>query len=218
MSTAAGRAVAADLVSAALPVLPKDIMSRERALDWRADLDTSQALNRFLAGVEKRAFRMAQIATGNRDDALDIVQEAMLKLAQRYADRGAEEWGPLFHTILTSRINDFHRRNAVRNRFRVFLRRPQDEGEDGDDLIERAPGRPGDEPDRRLEGSRSMDDLYSALNALPPRQQQAFLLRSWEGYGVADTARVMGCSEGSVKTHYSRAVHTLRDKLGDDWQ
>lgn len=211
-------AVRAGLVAAGLAAQPFDIMGAHGALEWRVALDTSQALNRFLAGVEKRAFRMAQIATGNRDDALDIVQDAMLKLAQRYANRGAEEWGPLFHTILTSRINDFHRRNAVRNRFRVFLRRPADPDDDGEDLIDRAPGHAGDEPDRRLDGSRSMAALYQALRALPARQQQAFLLRTWEGYGVAETAKVMGCSEGSVKTHYSRAVHTLRDKLGSDWQ
>lgn len=169
-------------------------------------LDSTQALDRFLAGVERRAFRMAQLATGNVEDALDLVQEAMLKLAQHYGRRNEQEWGPLFHRILQSRIRDWYRRSRVRNRWRVWLGGEEDEEDPLHNLADAdAPG-----PVQLLAGQRAMGALEQALQKLPLRQQQAFLLRTWEGFDVAETAHAMGCSEGSVKTHYSRAVHTLR--------
>lgn len=155
---------------------------------------------------------MAEFATGNRDEALDIVQDAMLKLAERYPERGAREWPPLFHRILHSRIMDWHRRNKVRRRWRVWLR---EDDETRDDPIESQPD-PGDpRPDRHAGDEQLAAALDAALKALPARQQQAFLLRTWEGFDVAETARAMGCSQGSVKTHLSRAMHALRDALAD---
>jgi RNA polymerase sigma-70 factor (ECF subfamily) len=155
---------------------------------------------------------MAQIATGSRDEALDLVQDAMLNLATRYADRGETEWAPLFHTILQSRIRDWYRRKQVRNRVRAWFRR----GADGEELdpLDAVPD-PAAGPAERLVLGRATERLEAALRALPLRQQQAFLLRAWEGLDVADTATAMGCSEGSVKTHYSRAVHRLRAQLED---
>jgi RNA polymerase sigma-70 factor (ECF subfamily) len=161
--------------------------------------------------VEKKAFHMARIATANEDDALEIVQDAMLKLAQRYADREEQEWGPLFHRILQSRIRDWYRRSQVRNRLRVWF----GGAEDDDDPLENQPGRAADGPLQQLQSERFGGDLERALNALPNRQQQAFLLRVWEGLSVEETATAMGCSAGSVKTHYSRAVHSLRKQLED---
>jgi len=154
--------------------------------------------------------RMAEFATGNRDEALDIVQDAMLKLAERYADRDAREWAPLFHRILQSRIMDWHRRNKVRRRWRVWLR---EDPEARDDPIERQPDPADPSPERRAGGDEFGAALELALGVLPTRQQQAFLLRTWEGLDVAATARAMGCSQGSVKTHLSRAMHALRDAL-----
>lgn len=152
---------------------------------------------------------MARIATGNEDDALEIVQDAMLKLVQRYADRGEQEWGPLFHRILQSRIRDWYRRSKVRNRLRVWFG-----GDDEDDNpLENQPGPRSETPLHQLEEGRFGSELERALNALPNRQQQAFLLRAWEGMSVEETAAAMGCSAGSVKTHYSRAVHALRKQL-----
>ena len=171
-------------------------------------------MDKFLADIQGRAFRMAQIATGNSDDALDLVQDAMFKLVEKYSDRQADEWGPLFHRILHSRIHDWYRRNKVRNRFRSWL------GTDDDDLedpIQTAKDEYGRSPEQELLTGSSMEKLQSALENLPLRQQQAFLLRAWEGLDVKQTALAMSCAEGSVKTHYSRAVHSLREQLGDYW-
>lgn len=170
-------------------------------------------LDRFLAEVERRAYRMAEIATGNSDDALDILQDAMYKLVQKYSHKPVEEWGPLFHTILQSRIMDYHRRNIVRNKYMVWFG-----SKDGDKEIdpiqtvadEHTPG-----PDASVDHGMSMQVLDKAIRKLPARQQQAFMLRALEGLNVAETAKVMKCSQGSVKTHYFRAVSVLREKLGD---
>jgi RNA polymerase sigma-70 factor (ECF subfamily) len=186
------------------------------AAGGRAYLATNQALNGFLAHVERRAFRIAQVAVGNQDDALDIVQDAMYKLVERYAERSPDEWAPLFYRILQSRINDFHRRRAVRRRLHVWFAPAAEAGDEDPDPLDGVAGPVSREPDAQLHGRRMMESIYQALRALPARQQQAFLLRAWEGLDTADTARAMGCSEGSVKTHYSRAVHAMRAKLGDD--
>lgn len=160
---------------------------------------------------------MAEIATGNREDALDLVQDAMLGLVKSYGDRDTADWPPLFYRILQSRIRDWYRRSRVRNRFRVWLggQRGEDVERNGDAIQHLADTRPGIE--RQVIGEDAMPRLQAALQALPLRQQQAFLLRAWEGMDVSATAFAMGCSEGSVKTHYSRAVHRLREQLEDHW-
>jgi RNA polymerase sigma-70 factor (ECF subfamily) len=156
--------------------------------------------------------RIAELGSGNRQDALDIVQETMLRLAERYADRPPREWGPLFHQILQSRIADFHRREAVRRRWRIWFR--GDDLEHGDGL-ENLPDPAGARPERLADMADMAGALEQALTGLPRRQQQAFLLRTWEAMSVAETAKAMGCSEGSVKTHLSRANQALREKLKD---
>ncbi len=180
-------------------------------------LERSQALDRFLAGVERRAFRMAELATGNRDDALDLVQDAMLGLVKTYADRDEHEWGPLFHRVLQSRIRDWYRRSRVRNRFRVWLGLGKSVQEQQADPIQQTADPRRTDMLHTLVQDDAMAQLQEALQALPVRQQQAFLLRAWEGLDVAATAFAMGCSEGSVKTHYSRAVHRLREMLEEHW-
>jgi len=186
------------------------VMPVSKAMDARS----TDALDHFLAGVERRALRMAEIATGNRDEALDIVQDAMLGLSQKYGSRPEAEWGPLFHRILQSRIHDWYRRGKVRNRLFAWLGRDDDLDEDP---LDRLPDPHGVQPDDRLGLDRAEAALQAALQLLPLRQQQVFLLRAWAGLDVADTAVAMGCSQGSVKTHYSRAVHRLREVLGDHW-
>lgn len=177
------------------------------------------ALDRFLASVERRAYRMAQLAIGNPDDALDIVQDAMLVWVRRYGEHPESDWGALFQTVLQSRITDWHRRSAVRKRWRVWLsfgRNDEDEA-DGGDVLEQFPDSAAADPARKLADGRAIEQLEQGLGRLPLRQRQAFLLRAWEGLDVSETARAMGCGEGSVKTHYARALQALRTQLGDHW-
>ncbi len=174
-----------------------------------------RSLEEFLAAVERRAFRTAMIATRQRDDALDIVQDAMCKLVQNYRQRPNHEWAPLFQTILQSRITDFHRRKKYRGMiFGWWDRRGGDDDESPLDSVADATQA---NPLNEVNTQRAVDALEIALQRLPLRQQQAFMLRTWEGFDVATTAQVMGCSEGSVKTHLSRALSALRECLGEDW-
>ena len=174
----------------------------------------TRALNQFLAGVELKAFKIAQAALRHEDDALDAVQDAMLQLARAYANRPPEEWKPLFYRILENRIRDMQRRRTVRGRVMAWLPARNDEDDDDYDPVAQAPS-PEPQPVRRLEIDEAVGALEQALHKLPPRQQQAFLLRALEGLDVAATAQAMGCSEGSVKTHYFRAVQSLRAQLGE---
>ncbi len=174
----------------------------------------TRALNQFLAGVELKAFKIAQAALRHEDDALDAVQDAMLQLARAYSDRPPQEWKPLFYRILENRIRDMQRRRTVRGRVMAWLPLRNDEDDDDYDPVAQAPS-PEPQPVRRLEIDEAVGALEQALQQLPPRQQQAFLLRALEGLDVAATARAMGCSEGSVKTHYFRAVQALRAQLGE---
>ena len=180
-------------------------------------LEQRAAMERFLADVERRAFRMAQLAVRDTDDALDIVQDAMLRLVRHYAGAPADEWRMLFFRILRNRIRDHYRRRSVRQRVLAWWHRPAEGGDDDDDPIMTAPGPASDAPDERVALGEAMAALDVAVRRLPARQREAFLLRTLEGLNVAETAAVMGCSEGSVKTHYSRAVHSLRTSLGDHW-
>lgn len=178
----------------------------------KSTLDSKQALDRFLAGVERRAFLIARMATRNGDDAMDIVQDSMLQLVRHYGGRDEGEWAPLFHRILQRRILDWYRRTRVRNRWRHWFSR--DEEADGDPL-EALPDPAAIDPARASFDDRTLTALNDAIAQLPLRQQQAFLLRAWEGMDTEQTARAMSCSAGSVKTHYSRAVHALRERLKD---
>jgi RNA polymerase sigma-70 factor (ECF subfamily) len=179
-------------------------------------LQREQQLNRFLAEVERRALRIAEIAVRDRDEALDLVQDAMIRLVRNYSDRAGDEWAPLFYRILQNGIRDWHRRQKVRNRVMVWFGKGTADDDDYD-IIERAPDPAGRTPEAQVQASEALRRLEDAVHELPARQREAFMLRTFEGLDVAGTATAMGCSEGSVKTHYSRAVHTLREKLGDHW-
>jgi len=172
----------------------------------------AQALNRFLAGVELKGFKIARSALRNEDDALDAVQDAMLQLARAYRGRPEQEWRPLFYRILSNRIRDLQRRRSVRSR--VFGWLAPHQGEDIADPLEQVSSN-APSPLEQLELGDAIRALDSAVEALPFRQQQAFLLRNLEGLDVLQTAKAMGCSEGSVKTHYFRALRALRAGLRD---
>lgn len=180
-------------------------------------LQKEQQLEQFLAEVERRALRIAEIAVRDRDEALDLVQDAMIKLVRNYSRKNSDEWTPLFYRILQNGVRDWHRRQNVRNRVMVWLQPAKSDDKDYD-VIAAAPDPQGRSPDEELQNSQAMDDMELAIFELPRRQREAFTLRTFEGLDVAGTAVAMGCSEGSVKTHYSRAVHSLRDKLGEHYQ
>lgn len=176
-------------------------------------LASQQELSAFLAEVERRAFKHAVYAVRDEATALDIVQDAMLKLAESYSDRPAAELPPLFQRILQNAIRDHFRRSKIRSWWTPLmssLKGNQPE-EDESDLLEtlETEARAHEAPERQLDQKLIVAEIERALEKLPARQREAFLLRYWEELDVAETATVMGCSEGSVKTHCSRAVHTL---------
>lgn len=181
-----------------------------------ATLQQSKALDRFLATVERRAYRIAQLSLRDHDDAMDVVQGAMLRLVRSYAARPSEEWKPLFYRILQNGIRDAQRRRTVRGRvFRWWPSGEAAEDEGTDPVTQHPDAAPG--PVERLMATESVERLEQALKDLPARQREAFIYRCLEGMDVADTAAAMGCSDGSVKTHYFRALHTLRERLGESW-
>ena len=155
---------------------------------------------------------MALFAIKDVDSALDVVQDAMLDFVRLYRHLPVGEWPPLFFRVVQSRITDAHRRRNVRNRIMSWLGRDRQDGET-DDLIENLPDPGGINPLQSMERRALGTALEKAIGSLPLRQQQAFLLRSWEGLDVSETARAMGCSDGSVKTHHFRAVQALRKQL-----
>lgn len=172
----------------------------------------------FLASVERRAFKQSVYAVHDEEAALDIVQDSMLRLAEKYADRPPEELPLLFQRILQNAIRDHFRRTKVRSTWTTLLSSMGLGGEDeeGDPLetldVEDEGNVPAS-PAERLEQSQVMAVIEEAVQALPERQREAFILRYWEELDVSETAKVMGCSEGSVKTHCSRATHALAKVL-----
>jgi RNA polymerase sigma-70 factor, ECF subfamily len=167
----------------------------------------------FLRSVERRGFLMARLALGNDDDALDAMQDTMMRLVQRYANKPSAEWRPLFYRMLHNRITDTRRRRTIASRMFGWLDRRDDD--EGQDPLEQIADPMALDPGRIVAGNETAEALMAAVARLPQRQQQAFMLRCWEGLSTAETASAMGCTEGSVKTHYSRAVHALREKLGE---
>lgn len=190
--------------------------SREQPTGTKT-LQRERQLNQFLAEVERRALRFAEIAVRDRDEALDLVQDAMIKLARKYVDKPTHEWAPLFYRILQNGVRDWHRRQMVRNRVMVWFGGVAG-GDDNYDVVAQAPDPAGRTPERDLQSHEAMRGLEAAMHKLPPRQREAFMLRTFEGLDVAGTATAMGCSQGSVKTHYFRAIHSLREQLGEHWQ
>ena len=159
---------------------------------------------------------MAKIATGDVDESLDIVQDAMLMLVKKYRNKPEDQWKPLFYRILQNRIRDWYRRTRVRNRWRTWLDvKTKDDGcVEGDPLDNIADPR-DDNPAQLAIQEETGEAITSALAQLPIRQNQVFMLRVWEGLSVAETAAAMGCSQGAVKTHTSRALKSLRRILED---
>ncbi len=171
-------------------------------------MSVTETLDRFLAGIERKAFHFARLAVGDVDDALDIVQDSMMVLAQKYGGKDPESWRPLFYRILRNRITDHQRRGRLRQRIMGFLGTVENE-----DPVQQFPDSDSAGPDWQNQLRSTSEKMIQAVESLPARQREVFLLRAWEGMDVKETARAMKCSAGSVKTHYSRAVHALREIL-----
>lgn len=167
-------------------------------------------LTDFLAGARRRAFRQAAYAVRRDEAALDIVQDAMIKLAERYRERPAAEFPFLFQRILRNTILDFFRREAVRNTWLAQFSAPVPERSGDDEFgLEAAEAGAQDPALELVERMQVIAAIEAELEKLPQRQRDAFLMRYWQDMGVADTAQAMGCSEGSVKTHCWRATQAL---------
>lgn len=174
---------------------------------------TREGLDQFFSLHDEKAYKMAYALTHNRDDALELVQDSMLKLVQHYAQKPPEEWTLLFYKILHNRINDFYRRQGLRKLFSVFI---HDKDNNQDELLSRLADSTNNTPHQQVEQSLSLERILQALKTLPLRQQQTFLLRAWQEFSVRETAFALSISEGSVKTHYSRALKQLRFQLGEN--
>lgn len=191
--------------------------SQSRAAD--TPLASRQELSDFLASVERRAFKQAVFAVKDDEAALDIVQDSMLRLAEKYAERPLEELPMLFQRILQNAIRDWFRRSKVRSTWTSVFSSfgSKDDDDDDHDILEtlaaettsNVPVSPADQ----LQQVQVVKLIEEAIEKLPARQREAFMLRYWEDFDVAETAEVMGCSEGSVKTHCSRAVAALSASL-----
>ncbi|MEQ1816540.1 MAG: RNA polymerase sigma factor [Nitrosomonas sp.] len=178
---------------------------------------TRQELSDFLAETERRAYKQALFAVRDEHVALDIVQDSMMKLALKYASKPTEELPLLFQRILQNTIRDYYRRQKIRSLwttlFSAFTPNDQDKNQEDFDILETLQIKPesnfAKEPDAQLERVQLIGLIEKAMEILPARQREAFILRYWEEMSLAETAIIMKCSEGSVKTHCSRAVHAL---------
>jgi RNA polymerase sigma-70 factor (ECF subfamily) len=180
---------------------------------------TDKELSDFLENVERRAFKQAVYAVRKDESAFDIVQDAMIKLAEKYGDKPAAELPMLFQRILQNTIHDYFRREKVRNTWiSLFSSMGGDsENQDEFDLLESYSAEEGTQASEssadKLEREQVLGIIDDEVQKLPTRQREAFLMRYWEDMDVAETAAAMGCSEGSVKTHCSRATHALAQAL-----
>jgi RNA polymerase sigma-70 factor, ECF subfamily len=201
-----------------LPSITRQLTSSDDLQIRHRPLATEKELASFLTEVERRAFKQAVFAVRDEHLALDLVQDAMLRLAERYSNKPLGELPLLFQRILQNVIRDHYRRHKVRSLWTTLLSslRGKDDEEDRDPLetleVKEGANRLGG-PAEQLERSQTLGMIEQGLASLPARQREAFLLRYWEELDVSETAQVMGCSEGSVKTHCSRATHALADFL-----
>ena len=171
-----------------------------------------QRLKNFMQDVTGRALVMMESATqGQHGIAMDLVQEAFISLHKSYADKATDEWYPLFYTILNNKLQDWRRKEARRaSPFSLFRKVSLDsDDEEAMDVVDESTPNPLQFLDQAL----AVEEIQDAISRLPVRQQQAFMLRAWEGFDTQTTAQIMDCSEGSVKTHYHRAIQGLRSSL-----
>jgi RNA polymerase sigma-70 factor (ECF subfamily) len=190
-----------------------DLMPKTKNTAQHTDVPMSleKRLQLFMQEVSGRALVMMENSCqGQQDVAMDLVQEAFIALHQNYPDKPTDEWYPLFYTILNNKLLDWRRKEARRSQRFGWLRlNPLSDEDEELDIPDQNQVEPSDAIDQEL----TTDEILNAVQALPVRQQQAFMLRAWEGFDTATTAKIMDCSEGSVKTHYHRAIQSLKMTL-----
>lgn len=174
---------------------------------------TNKSLDAFLASVERDAYRLSLAACRDVDEAVDLVQDAMLILVKKYRNHPETEWAPLFHRILQNRIRDWFRRQSVQHALLKWTGLG-----DTREQVERIEAPPQSNPALKVDADTTLAVIESAIQQLPYRQQQVFLLRVWKEWSVSETAQAMSISESSVKTHHARALATLRTLLSDTMQ
>lgn len=171
-------------------------------------------LDAFLASVELQAYHIARYALWDREAALDVVQDSMLRLVERYAHKPAAEWPALFFTIVRNRINDARRTRQLHAGVAkvVSLFRNDD---DAEEIPEPTIADPGNTPEQAMLERSTRAQIDDAMRALPERQRQVLILREWQELSVKETAQALGCSEGTVKQHHFRALAALRKSLAE---
>lgn len=170
------------------------------------------SIDQWVKEIGRRGLMMANLALQYHDVSQDIVQDSLLAFISRYADKPPEQWTPLFYTILRSQIMDYKRKQARRGKWLTWFNRYDEDGEE-EDPINQIATQTDENPETLLANANDIAIVQQVLSQLPDRQQQVFLLRVWEGLDIKTTATIIGCSESSVKTHYTRALQALRDGL-----
>jgi RNA polymerase sigma-70 factor (ECF subfamily) len=167
-------------------------------------LDCNEQLNRFFIEHEKKAYTLAFMSLKNQDDALDVLQDVMIKFVEKYKHKQYQVWAPLFYRMVQNRITDFHRKKTQKNKYFSFFSN-EDENHIENIADENLPTIIS-----MIDSHMKINNLQNALETLSTRQLQAFMCRIWEGLSVSQTAQSMKCSQGSVKTHLFRAVKQLK--------
>lgn len=192
-----------------MDLAPKPLQSQDASI---LKSTAESRLKNFMQDVTGRALVMMESATqGQHGIAMDLVQEAFISLHKSYAEKSTEEWYPLFYTILNNKLQDWRRKEARRNQPFSFFKKvsPDDDEVEFDNLLDESTPSPLEFLDQAV----TAEEIQEAIAKLPVRQQQAFMLRAWEGFDTQTTAQIMNCTEGSVKTHYHRAIQGLRASL-----
>jgi RNA polymerase sigma-70 factor, ECF subfamily len=173
-----------------------------------------QQLDQFLARFESEAYKLSFVITQNREDALEVVQDSMLKLVHKYSHKSMDEWRLLFFRILQNRLRDYQRRKQFRQLFHLSPSKSEQQEDEVEQFIDPNPI----SPESSLHSENAMRTIQQALRQLPLRQQQVFLLRAWQEFSTKEAAFALSISEGSVKTHYKRAIDQLRSQLGEHYE
>lgn len=177
------------------------------------------SMDEFIRSTQKMAYRIAFLSTRNREDALDVVQDTIVKLIQNYRGKPVDELKPLLFRILNTKLTDWHRKRIFRSKFHRFLGTQDDD----QNLLENIAVDLGLDVEQTLEHERDMVELLTALSELSERQRQVVILRHWQGFSVQETADILNCSQGSIKTHLHRALNALQSNTkiiisGDDYE